>query len=45
MSEEEVAAELPRKNAERQRRYREHKRQAETEEEAVACKRLMNERQ
>ena len=45
VSEEEVAAELKRKNAERQRRYKECKRQAETEEEAVVCTRLMNERQ
>ena len=41
---EEVSADLWRKNAERQRRYRECKRQAETEE-AVAHKRLMTEKQ
>ena len=45
VSEEVIAAQLWRKNAERQRRYREHKRQAETEEEAVAHKRLMTKRQ
>ena len=45
VSEEEVAAELRRKNAERQRRYRECKRQVETEEEAVAHKILKTEKQ